>query len=92
MYKNELSKAYEDFTQAITIDPENYKALLYRASLYPNFGTMEQALEDAKKVSENSTDPELKQQAQQMLTAIPTLPTLTPGPSPMPLPSPTPAP
>jgi len=80
LYTEEYEKGVEDLSMAIEKDPESYTAYLLRASLYPDVGTMEQALSDAQYVLDNSQDSELTQQAQLMLTQIPTLPTSTPAP------------
>ena len=76
-----MEGAYADLSQTISLDPSNAKAYLFRASMYPDYPnvTMEQALADARKVLELSTDTDLVATAKQMLDEIPKLPTPTPG-------------
>ena len=78
LVKEEFVKANLDLTQTITQDPKNAKAYLFRATLYPDYGTLDQALADVNKVLELATDSELIAQAKQMLVDIPKLPTNTP--------------
>ncbi len=80
--KGDLEEAYADLSQAIAINPEDAKYYLWRTTLYPFAGTLEEALSDARKAAEIAQDEEIRQEAQKALADIPTRPTLTPTPSP----------
>jgi Flp pilus assembly protein TadD len=80
-FKNDFQAAFQDYTAAIEQDPERAVFYLYRAVLYPDVGTQAQALSDAQKALDLSDDPDVRQQAQQMLTEIPKTPQPTPGPT-----------
>jgi len=84
LYKNDYLNAFENYSQAIVLDPSQGRYFVYRALLYPNAGTADQALADAQKAIELLSDSELKSVAEQLLKDIPKMPTPTPGPSPTP--------
>jgi tetratricopeptide (TPR) repeat protein len=83
-YKDDSASMFVDYSKAIELDPAQGKYYLFRAVLYPKAGTLDQALADAQKVLELTTDPEMITAAEQLIKELPTLPTLTPGPSPTP--------
>ncbi len=60
LYKNDYQNTFENYSQAIALDPSQGRYFVYRALLYPNAGTLDQALADAQKAIEILTDPELK--------------------------------
>ncbi len=80
LLQGKVAEAYDDYSQAIALDANQARYYLFRASLYPDAGTMEQALADAQKVLELTKDEEMLQAANEMLAAIPTTPTSTPKP------------
>jgi len=84
-FRDNNVRAFENYSKAIELDFEQARYYLYRASLFPELTSMEQALSDVRKVLELSQDDEMKKVAEQMLTEIPKTPTPTPGATPTPL-------
>jgi len=83
--KGNFVRSMEDYSAAIGFDPERANYYLFRALLYPDIGTQEQALADAQKVLDLSQDPDMRQAAEQILREVPLTPTPTPGATPTPL-------
>jgi tetratricopeptide (TPR) repeat protein len=84
-FKTNFVRSMEDYTAAIALDAEQARYYLYRALLYPDIGSQEQAMADAQKVLDLSQDPEMRQVAEQLLRELPLTPTPTPGATPTPL-------
>ncbi len=78
--KEDMPSAYNDYTKAISLDPGQARYYLYRASMYPQQGTIEQAQSDLQKVLELTQDADMRTSAEGMLKDLPTLPTSTPAP------------
>jgi tetratricopeptide (TPR) repeat protein len=78
--KTDYEGAYLDFTEAIRLAPEEARYYLYRATLYPDFGDLETALADARKVLELTQDNELRAAAEELLRDLEKAPTPTPRP------------
>jgi len=83
--KGNFVRSWEDYSRAIELDNSEALFYLYRAALFPDLGTQEQALADAQRALELAQDPDIKSQAQLMLTNIPLTPSPTPGATPTPL-------
>ncbi len=80
-FRDDFEGAYEDYTEAIRLAPEEAKNYFDRAILFPNAGTLESAQADAQKVLELTEDAELKADAEKLLKELPTLvSTATPQP------------
>ncbi|MCC7130265.1 MAG: hypothetical protein B6D39_03965 [Anaerolineae bacterium UTCFX2] len=84
-FKGNVVRSFEDYSRAIELDATQARFFIYRALLYPEMGTLEQALSDAQKAVELADDPELKNVAEQLLKDLPNKPAPTPGPTPTPL-------
>jgi len=85
-FKGNFMESLKDYSAAIQLNPERAIFFLYRAVLYPDAGTQAMALSDAQKVLEISQDPDMRSQAEMMLTEIPKTPEATAGPTPTSIP------
>jgi len=69
-YKGDLDRAIADYDQAVALKADYAEAYLNRGNAYVQAGEKDKAIIDFKKVLDLSSDPDLRQQAEEQLQAL----------------------